>query len=303
MADKNDNQKEPADLIAPADESSQEEMQILKQILDAEEPIVADEQLFAADLFAAPEEKEKRPKQEEPAASASEPVPEPREQTPPEPAAESESQIKIVTDDDLKSLFEETARPAEPEAPAQPKPPPELKPPAQAKPPPEPEARERTEPRPPEELDEPSPAAEEVEEIGLEPEPPEPASDEPPPVSEPEPAEVEELEPLIASGPEPTPTGMLSEISPDDIVEHLEERAVVGEMTTVAAAKKGELLEKTRQMVSRLEPSGTDYLNVAELKKLFNNVNILIELVTETSERLEALEDLVRELSTGGGKK
>jgi hypothetical protein len=93
----------------------------------------------------------------------------------------------------------------------------------------------------------------------------------------------------------------LDDISPDEIVDQLETSAVVGEMTAVAAGKKGELLEKTRDLIGNLEPASGDYMKVEELTKLFNNVNVLIDLAGKLAERLDELEDRLDILEQGRG--
>ena len=71
-------------------------------------------------------------------------------------------------------------------------------------------------------------------------------------------------------------------------------------MTTVPTAKKGEALEETREHIDQLEPAGEDFMSVAELRKLFNNVNVLIELAKKMAERVEGLEKRIEELVKGG---
>jgi hypothetical protein len=190
-----------------------------------------------------------------------EPAP-PQPPTPaPAPKAAAPSSIKIVTDDDLRGLFDMSspgvspvqaapAPPAEPVAPAAPAP-------AEI-----PENTERV--------------GETVEEIELPKE--EPAAEPPAPA---------------ALAPE-----VLDDVSEDEIIDQLETRAQVGEMTAVAAGKKGLLLERTRELMSGLEPAGGDMMSVEELKKLIHNVNILVQLAQETAERVDQLEDLVLKLNS-----
>ncbi|MFO8057377.1 MAG: hypothetical protein R6V10_08790, partial [bacterium] len=82
----------------------------------------------------------------------------------------------------------------------------------------------------------------------------------------------------------------------DEAIEHLEDMAEVGEFAAVAAAKKGEMLKSAEDKLSELEHAEGDFMNVDELKKLFDNVNLLIQWVKETSERLEKLEKKVEAL-------
>lgn len=96
---------------------------------------------------------------------------------------------------------------------------------------------------------------------------------------------------------EPAHINPLEDISPDEIVADLENHCEVGEMTAVAAGKKGELLEKTAGLLKQLEPTGKDLLSVAELTKLYNNMNVLIEWARTMSERMDRLEAALAKLS------
>jgi hypothetical protein len=69
----------------------------------------------------------------------------------------------------------------------------------------------------------------------------------------------------------------------------------VVETTAVVAGKKGKLLEATRTLIDQLEPAGADLMNVDELKKLFHNVDVLIGLARQLSERLDRIEDRMAE--------
>ncbi len=291
-----------------------------------------------------PEEAESEPcAATEASASPEDEVEEPADEAPPEKQAAEAGPaegVKIVTDDDLRALFEASS-------PGAPRPPESPLPEAaeemedemegeaeESAPSPEPPAE--PEPAEPEEVEEPefsapamAPVAADVEELGFDmddsssgqlDEPPPPAEtrdemdemeeavpedeitevyeeEEPPP---PEETSIEETkaEEDDEQGP-PADSPSVSDISPDEIVDNLESMAQVGEMTAVAAGKKGELLDKTKDLITRLAPAGDDFMSVAELKKLFENMNVIIEWAKEMNERLEAIEE---RLSRAEGK-
>lgn len=308
-----DNQTKDKDLalsLAEGEDSSVE-MDIIQQALKGEpEPSSAQEPVFDLDIFAAPpspsaphEVKTTVPSPPPPhTAPEPTPVPAPPTQNLPEKTEEErkpeenppsfhvgstggEDSIKIVTDDDLKSLFEQSV--------------PGI-PPAEASSGLRSEVRE-------------SPVVSEEEITWTVGPPGETAAQEgerivsvPETVSRPA-----ESGPVGDGGEEITSPGTISpaadglqeekkppleDISPEEIIDQLELRAEVGEMTAVAAGKKGQLLERTAVLISSLEPAGEDLMSVAELRKLFKNMDLLIQIIKETNERLSALERRLGEL-------
>lgn len=285
----------------PAADDSTTEMDIIKQALGRDPSDSASGEIFSEDLFGEPAKPEPLPPPPPPAPvkeSAKVPPP-PREEKaissprasdadreitsptlhlpmvipqppappqppppPPTPAplAAPVNSIKIVTDDDLRGLFDMSS-PGQSPVPPAPAPPAAPVPPAAPAPAEIPEPAERV--------------GETVEEIEL-------------PKAEP-----------VAEPPAPAALAheVLDDVSEDEIIDQLETRAQVGEMTAVAAGKKGQLLERTRELMSGLEPAGQDMMSVEELRKLFNNVNILVQLAQETAERVDQLEDLVLKLT------
>jgi hypothetical protein len=218
---------------------------------------------------AAPQPKTQTPLPKSPVKA---PVPPPPPSPKPAPAPEEvkapkAESIKIVTDDDLRALFDMSSPGFGPEEePA----PPEEKPVATA-----PAGSDVK-------AEEPALAmSEEVEELYVE-------------------GKVESAGP--APGPALDPESV-QEISPEEIVDQIETRAQVGEMTVGPAAKKGEALQQTAQALSGLEPVGDDFMSVDELKKLFNNVNILIQWARENAERLERIERKISKLLPDKGGK
>lgn len=318
MSDDRDDKFEE-DAARDSSDESTSEMEIIKGALGGGGPEESTgEQVFLQDLFAPPASEE--PASEEHPA---EPVKaeEPETATEPEKAEAPESggaadAIKIVTDDDLRQLFEmsspgyspgeQEAEPGEDAAASEPKaeepvpePPSEPAPePPRVAPEPEDAAAAKEQTVIPEEpqagsdsfgevpAEQQSISAEDVEEIGLEPEQP---------ATAPEPSQQAEAEAPAEESPS------LDDISPDEIVEQIETRAQVGEMTSVPTAKKGEALERTAEMLSDLEPAGGDMMSVDELKKLFHNVNILIEWAREAMERLDRLERMIEKMTGDRG--
>ncbi len=397
------------------EEGSEEEMEILKEVLETDHSSTPGEQIFSVDLFA---DKEEQPAPQDSAKAAEdgtsasredqESLQQPFENIYPEEPPEQTRQttgpaeandIKVVTEDDLRSLFEESSPGLAPEentesADAGPDPQAdssaeepveqrpaweedeqvtEMKSPASI-----PEEKDETgqadissEEPGPDEKDEPedtqtgelyppaselpeepeerksgpadedsmSPLPEDVEEIdfesdelggGMSAEPPvqeEPEPPEPEPVeqesAEPEPLEELQHEETSGSGqmeeeqlheeqeqkreeeeagpfPEAeeeakAPAEESKELT-EDVLDNLEEEARVGDFAAVAAAKKGEMLKATEDKLSALEPAECDFMSVDELRKLFDNVNLLVQWVKETSERIAKLEKKVEEL-------
>lgn len=312
MSEDQENKKN-GDSISPSpDEDSSGEMDVIKGIFGKEEPLIStSDSVFSEDLFGGPEKKDEAATQadaasttppEEPSASPQEePAPETDEEaskepdTPfaPEPAqAKAGDSIKVVTDDDLRQLFDASIPGFKPG---------EAKPdeaPAGDSEPAKEEKEEAPEPEPPREeaAAEPESAApvhEEVEEIGLETTEPDAA----PPEPEPEPEEKAD-EPVSEETPSDTEekTDTQVDISAEDIVDQIETKAEVGDMTAVAAAKKGDPLKKTEELIQDLEPAEGDFMSVDELKKLVNNVQILIEWTKGAADRLDRIEQSLEKL-------
>lgn len=68
-----------------------------------------------------------------------------------------------------------------------------------------------------------------------------------------------------------------------------------GEFHSVAAVKDEEKLDQTGEILQQLEKMGDDFLSADEMKKLFQNVNLMIELLNKTLSRIEQLERKLRE--------
>jgi len=68
-----------------------------------------------------------------------------------------------------------------------------------------------------------------------------------------------------------------------------------GEFHSVAAVKEEEKVDQTGEILSQLEKMGEDYLSSQEMKKLFQNVNLMIDLINKALVRMEQLERKLKE--------
>jgi hypothetical protein len=274
-------------LIGESSEDSTEEMDIIKNMFGADDSASSGgDQVFAQNLFGKPEKQEpKAPQRSEEAAPAPAEDQFPTDESPqeiseraaeragPESGAapetrEGDSSIKIVTDDDLRQLFDQSSPGFRPDQ-AQPEEPKQEQQSPEAAPAPEAEAEEEAPEAPPE----PVSAVPEAPAYGD-----------------------EDAGAAQEDAPEQSP---LEDISPDEIVDQIETRAEVGEMTAVPTAKKGEALDRCAELMAELEPSGKDFMNVAELEKLFHNVDVLIQWARQMSEQMEILEQRLEDLIRG----
>lgn len=283
----------------PSSEDSSAEMDVIQSVFKADQPVETSGDLFSTDLFGQLDAKEEKQTPPPPATAAkAAPPPAPAEQPAPDAGKGNEgkeSSIKVVTDDDLRQLFEASSpgsRPGQAPAGEIPKAPP---------PPPSPGWEIAASPEAAEEISlggkgpqEKTPsgldaaAEDEVEELGIT------APGEPPPAAPPPPkSTVKKERPEKKAAPP-------KQASAEEIVEQIESKAQVGDMTTVAAGMSGDLLKHTAELIQKLDPSGGDFMSVSELKKLFSNVNVLIQLAEESSERLSRLEKELEKLKKGG---
>ncbi len=63
-----------------------------------------------------------------------------------------------------------------------------------------------------------------------------------------------------------------------------------GEMAAVTAVKEEDKIDQTGEILLQLEKMGDDFLSAAEMKKLFSNVNLMIDLINKALRRLDQLE-------------
>ncbi len=89
--------------------------------------------------------------------------------------------------------------------------------------------------------------------------------------------------------PEPAPQ-FRAESSPE-----MELKIEAGEFHSVAAVKEEEKVDQTGEILVQLEKMGDDYLSSQEMKKLFQNVNLIIDLINKALVRMEQLERKLKE--------
>jgi len=69
-----------------------------------------------------------------------------------------------------------------------------------------------------------------------------------------------------------------------------------GELQSLVASREEEKLDQTRKALAQLEKMGEDFMSTEELKKLFQNVNLIIDLLYQAVARLERLEQKLKEM-------
>jgi len=77
--------------------------------------------------------------------------------------------------------------------------------------------------------------------------------------------------------------------------EDLEMEIEAGDFKSVAVAPEEEKLAQTQTSMAQLEKMGGDLLSTKEIKKLFQNVNIIIDLLYEMEERIKRLERALKD--------
>ena len=80
------------------------------------------------------------------------------------------------------------------------------------------------------------------------------------------------------------------------LIDELESEIEVGELKKVAAPREQGKLDETRRALAQLEKMGEDFMSTDELKKLFQNVNLMIDLLHQAVSRLERLEQKLKEM-------
>ncbi len=93
----------------------------------------------------------------------------------------------------------------------------------------------------------------------------------------------EAAEPKAAERPFP-------EEAVEEVLEHIEERAKAGDIKPVEAPRIGAAIERIRKQIDSLEEMTGDFMSTRELKKLFQNFNIMINLIQEVMHQLEVIE-------------
>lgn len=96
-----------------------------------------------------------------------------------------------------------------------------------------------------------------------------------------------------AAKPKPGPAPAKPAPAPAPAVEpeSLEFQAVAEDLVAVGAAKKGAGLEQVAHELEDLEPMGNDFMSIEEMKKLFGNVNAIMEAIQRLCKRIDRLEE------------
>jgi hypothetical protein len=202
------------------------EMDVIKDVFSSAGPEDSSSDIFSTALFDAQ-------KQEEPEPAKEEEKPAPVEDDKGEPTEEEkpaeESSVHVVTDQDLKSMFDEGEGE---EVPGKP----------------EHEGALPFEKAPDDAPEEESAAEDEADE-----------------------------------GPVP-------EKDLEEVIDHIEEEAQSGEIKPVEAGMKETAIDRIKKQIESLETLSGDFMSTKELKKLFQNFNIMIALIQEVMHQLEVVE-------------
>jgi len=91
------------------------------------------------------------------------------------------------------------------------------------------------------------------------------------------------------------PSAREPELEEEKDVEELDLNIETGELKNLAASKEETKLDETEASLTQLEKMGGDLLSVAEIKKLFKNMNTMIDLLTLAMVRLDRLEKKLKD--------
>jgi len=88
--------------------------------------------------------------------------------------------------------------------------------------------------------------------------------------------------------------------SPAAAKEEKQEREIeikleTGELKSFAAAKEPDKLDETEESLTQLEKMTGDFMSITEVKKLFKNMNLMIDMLNEFLVRLERMERKLKE--------
>ena len=202
------------------------EMDVIKDVFSSAGPEDSSSDIFSTALF-------ETQKQEEPEPAKEEEKPAPAEDDKGEPAKDEEpaeeSSVHVVTDQDLKSMFDKGKEDEVPDEPEQ-------------------EGALPFE-KAPEDAPEEESAAEDEE-----------------------------------------PEGPVPEKDLEEVIDHIEEEAQSGEIEPVEAGTKETAIDRIKKQIESLETLSGDFMSTKELKKLFQNFNIMITLIQEVMHQLEVME-------------
>jgi hypothetical protein len=92
--------------------------------------------------------------------------------------------------------------------------------------------------------------------------------------------------------PTPSPQELSSpgELKAEKDVEEMELNIETGELKSLAATKEDEELDETEESLTQLEKMTDDFMSVKEVKKLYKNMNLMIDMLNLFMVRLDAIE-------------
>ena len=103
--------------------------------------------------------------------------------------------------------------------------------------------------------------------------------------------------PVQEPAPQKAPEEEKADAVEEDLGLELEDIDIkAGELQSLAVAREEEKLDQTRKALAQLEKMGEDFMSTEELKKLFQNVNLIIDLLHQAVARLERLEQKLKEM-------
>ena len=93
----------------------------------------------------------------------------------------------------------------------------------------------------------------------------------------------------------PEPKRSLEDSSPGELkegqdVEEMDLNIETGELKSLAAPKEAEKLDETEESITQLEKMTDDFMSVKEMKKLYKNMNLMIDMLNLFMVRLDAIE-------------
>jgi len=93
----------------------------------------------------------------------------------------------------------------------------------------------------------------------------------------------------------PEPKRSLEDSSPGELkeekdVEEMDLNIETGELKSLAATKGEEKLDETEESLTQLEKMTDDFMSVNEMKKLYKNMNLMIDMLNLFMVRLDAIE-------------
>jgi hypothetical protein len=91
------------------------------------------------------------------------------------------------------------------------------------------------------------------------------------------------------------PRSVMEDSSPGELkaerdVEEMDLNIETGELKSLAATKEAEKLDETEESLTQLEKMTDDFMSVKEVKKLYKNMNLMIDMLNLFMVRLDSIE-------------